>query len=88
MILIISYNKFLYLPNKTSVNEIPIILSFLLLFIFFLISSYDFFIIYLCIEGISLIIYSLGSLMNQSLINIEAIVKYFLINNIASSLFL
>lgn len=88
LILIISYNKFLTQPNKTSVNEIPIVFTFLLLFIFILISSYDFFIMYLCIEGISLIVYTLGSLMNESLINIEAVVKYFLVNNIASSLFL
>lgn len=88
LILIISSNKFTIAPTKSSLNEIPAILSFLMLFIFILLSSYDFFIIYLCIEGISLIIYTLGSLMNQSLINLESVIKYFLVNNMASSLLL
>jgi NADH:ubiquinone oxidoreductase subunit 2 (subunit N) len=88
LILIISNNKFTIEPSKSSLNELPSILSFLMLFIFILLSSYDFFVIYLCIEGISLIIYTLGSLMNQSLINLESVIKYFLVNNMASSLLL
>ena len=83
--LIISSNKYINYSNKTSLTELPIIFSFLLLFIFLLFSSYDFFIIYLCVEGISLILYTLGSLMHNNLINIESIVKYFIINNMASS---
>lgn len=88
LILIISSNKFIIAPTRSSLNELPAILSFLMLFIFILLSSYDFFVIYLCIEGISLIIYTLGSLMNQSLINLESVIKYFLVNNMASSLLL
>ena len=88
LILIISKNKLLLTPKNISLNELPCVLTFLILFICILFSSYDFFIIYLSIEGISLIIYTLGSLMNESLINLEAILKYFLINNIASSLLL
>jgi len=87
-ILFISKNKLLINPKMISLNELPSILSFLLLFICILFSSYDFFIIYLCIEGISLIVYTLGSIMNESLINLEAILKYFLINNMASSILL
>lgn len=88
LILLISKNKLLINPRTISLNEIPSILSFLILFICILFSSYDFFIIYLSIEGISLVIYTLGSLMNESLINLEAILKYFLINNLASALLL
>lgn len=87
-IIIISKNKLLVTPKIISLNELPTILSFLILFICILFSSYDFFIIYLSIEAISLVVYTLGSLMNESLINLEAILKYFLINNIASSLLL
>lgn len=88
MILFICCRKFTIAPFNSSLNELPTVFSFLMLFIFILLSSYDFFVIYLCIEGISLIIYSLGSLMNRSLINLEAIIKYFLVNNMASSFLL
>jgi len=87
-ILFISKNKLLIHPKIISLNELPSILSFLILFICILFSSYDFFVIYLSIEGISLIVYTLGSIMSESLINLEAILKYFLINNMASSLLL
>ena len=87
-ILIICSKKFTIEPNKISLNELPCLLSFLMLFICILLSSYDLFIIYLCIEGVSLVVYTLGSLMNKSLINLEAIIKYFLVNNMASSLLL
>jgi NADH-quinone oxidoreductase subunit N len=88
MILFISKTKLLEQPLHSSLNELPSILSFLILFICILLSTFDFFIMYLTIEGISLILYTLGSLMNQSLINLEAIIKYFLINNMASSFLL
>jgi NADH:ubiquinone oxidoreductase subunit 2 (subunit N) len=88
LILIICNRKFTINPTQAGLNELPSILSFLMLFIFILLSSYDFFVIYLCIEGISLVIYTLGSLMNQSLINLESVIKYFLVNNMASSLLL
>ncbi len=88
LILFIIKNKILKNPSIISLNELPIIFSFLLLFIFILLSTFDFFLIYLTIEGISLILYSLGSLMNESLINLESVIKYFLINNLASSLLL
>lgn len=84
----ISKNKLFITVNNISLNEIPCIFTFLILFICILFSAFDFFVIYLCIEGISLIIYTLGSVMNESLINLEAIIKYFIINNIASSFLL
>ena len=86
--LTISRHKYINQPVTIKLNEIPVIFTFLLLFIFLLLSSYDLFISYLCIEGIGLILYTLGSLFYISLINLEAIIKYFIINNIASSLFL
>ena len=86
--LTISKHKYINQPATIKLNEIPVIFTFLLLFIFLLLSSYDLFIIYLSIEGISLILYTLGSLFHNSLINLEAIIKYFIINNIASSLLL
>ena len=88
IILLLSTHKFLLNPHKLALNEIPSVFSFLLLFICILFSSFDFFVMYIAIEGISLILYSLGSLMNLSMVNVEAIIKYFLINNMASSLLL
>lgn len=88
LILFISKNKLFSNPKEISFNELPCIFTFLILFICILLSTVDLFIMYLAIEGISLILYTLGSIMNQSLINIEAIIKYFLINNIASSFLL
>jgi NADH:ubiquinone oxidoreductase subunit 2 (subunit N) len=85
---LISKSKFLLNPKKLCLDETLCVFTFLLLFICILLSTFDFFVMYLTIEGISLIIYSLGSLMNSSLINLEAILKYFIINNMASSLLL
>jgi NADH:ubiquinone oxidoreductase subunit 2 (subunit N) len=88
IILFINKNKFFVSPSTIALKEIPCLFSFLLLFICILFSAFDFFVIYLVIEAISLIVYTLGSLMNESLINLEAVIKYFIINNIASSLLL
>ena len=88
IILFISKNKWLLEPKNLALNEITCVFSFLILFICILFSAFDFFIIYLTIEAISLIVYTLGSLLNKSLINIEAIIKYFIINNMASSFLL
>ena len=88
LILLISKKKILIRPRNVKLNEIPTIFSFLLIFICILLSTSDFFVMYLTVEGISLILYTLGTLMNLSLINLEAIIKYFLINNMASSFLL
>jgi len=87
--LYISRSK-LYVKYITSDFFIDFLICFSFLFIFLsiLISASDFIIIYLAIEGVSMVLYALGSLLNAGLLNIEAVIKYFIINNLASSLFL
>lgn len=87
-ILYILKNKLLYVSYNFFFKDLLCILCFLLLFLCILLSSIDFFIIFLSLEGISFVIYTLGTILNQSYINMEAIIKYFLINNIGSSLLL
>jgi NADH:ubiquinone oxidoreductase subunit 2 (subunit N) len=87
-ILYILKNKLLYTIYNFFFKEFFCILSFLLIFICILLSSVDFFIMFLSLEGISFVLYTLGTILHKSYINLEAIIKYFLINNIASSLLL
>jgi len=51
---------------------------------FILLSSYDFFGVYLAIEGLSLTLYVLSALLHQGIISIEAGIKYFSLGAIAS----
>lgn len=88
LILFIIKNKILKNPKYVSLDELLIILSFLILFILILLDTFDFFLIYTAIEGISLILYCLSSIMNESFINLEAVIKYFFVNNLASTLLL
>lgn len=81
-------NKLLNQNYNFFFKELVCVFCFLLLFICILISSIDFFIFFISLEGISFVLYTLGTILNLSYINLEAIIKYFLINNIASSLLL
>jgi NADH-quinone oxidoreductase subunit N len=47
-------------------------------------SSYDFFGTYLTIEGLSLTLYILASLLHQGIISVESAIKYFSLGAIAS----
>jgi len=51
---------------------------------FLLSSSYDFFGVYLVIEGLSLTLYILASLLHQGIISVESAIKYFSLGAIAS----
>lgn len=77
LVLIISKNKLKNSEHLTCIIEFPLILSFSLLFMFLLTSSYDFFGMYLAIEGLSLTLYVLGGMLYKSIISIEAVIKYF-----------
>jgi NADH-quinone oxidoreductase subunit N len=84
----ISKNK---LKNSIFLNciiEFPLIISFSLLFMFLLTSSYDFFGVYLTIEGLSLTLYILGSVTYQSIVSIEGVLKYFSLGAISSGILL
>lgn len=68
--------------------EFPLIISFSLLFMFFLTSGFDFFGIYLSIEGLSLTLYVLSAILYQSIVSIEATLKYFSTGAISTGVFL
>jgi NADH-quinone oxidoreductase subunit N len=68
--------------------EFPLVISFALLFMFLLTSSYNFFAMYLSIEGLSLTLYVLGGILYQSIISIEGILKYFSIGAISAGVLL
>lgn len=88
LILWISKKK---LKTLTAINvmlEFPLILSFSLLFMFFLTSSYDFFCVYLSIEGLSLTLYVLATIVYKNIISIEATIKYFSLGAISTGILL
>jgi NADH-quinone oxidoreductase subunit N len=58
------------------------------LFLFLLTSSYDFFGIYLAMEGLSLTLYVLAGMTHQSIVSIESAIKYFSLGAISSGIFL
>jgi len=51
-------------------------------------SSYDFFGIYLAMEGLSLTLYALASMTHQGIVSIESAIKYFSLGAISSGIFL
>ena len=64
--------------------ELYFFVCFSVLFMFLLLSSYDFFAVYLTIEGLSLTLYVLATLLHQGIISVEASIKYFSLGAIAS----
>lgn len=79
------------IKNLISLNciiEFPLILTFSMLFLFLLSSSYDFFGIYLAMEGLSLTLYVLASMTHKGIVSIEASIKYFSLGAISSGIFL
>lgn len=79
--------KIKYLESNLLL-DIICIYSFMILFFSLLFSVSDFFVAYMIIEGLSFIIYTLGCLINLSYINLESILKYFIINSLGSVLLL
>ena len=74
----------------SSMKNFEMILLFLLSIFgsFLMISSYDFFILYLAIELQSLCFYILASLRTQSIFSVEAGIKYFVLGSFSSALLL
>jgi len=88
MVLWISKLKIKNLIMLNCVIEFPTFVLFSLLFLFLLTSSYDFFGVYLAIEGLSLTLYALASMTHQGIVSIEASIKYFSLGAISSGIFL
>ena len=79
----------LLLNNKLNCAiELPLVVGFSVLFMFFLTSTYDFFGMYLSLEGLSLTLYVLAGILNQSVISIESAIKYFSLGAVSSGILL
>jgi len=86
--LLISRKKIKAVIKLNLAWELPLVLSYSILFMFFLTSSYDLFGVYLSIEGLSLTLYVLSALVSKSITSIEATVKYFSLGAISTGILL
>ena len=84
LILFISKRKIKYFSKLNYFIEFPLVIGFSVLFMFLLSSSYDFFGVYLTVEGLSLTLYILASLLHQGIISVESAIKYFSLGAVAS----
>jgi NADH-quinone oxidoreductase subunit N len=84
LVLLISEGKIKYFSKLNYFLEFPLIIGFSVLFMFLLLSSYDFFGVYLTIEGLSLTLYVLSTMLHQGIVSVEASIKYFSLGAIAS----
>ena len=64
------------------------VIGFSVFFLLILTSTYDFFGVYLALEGLSLTLYVLAGILNYSIVSIEAAIKYFSLGAIASGVLL
>ena len=78
----------LVLNTKLYTLEFPLVIGFSVFFLLILTSTYDFFGIYLALEGLSLTLYVLAGILNYSIVSIEAAIKYFSLGAIASGVLL
>jgi NADH-quinone oxidoreductase subunit N len=83
-VLLISKSKIKYFSKLNYFIEFPLVLGFSILFMFLLLSSYDFFGVYLTVEGLSLTLYVLSTMLHQGVVSVEASIKYFSLGAIAS----
>lgn len=84
VILLIGERKIKRFSRLNYFIEFPLVIAFSVLFMFLLSSSYDFFGTYLTIEGLSLTLYVLATLLYQGVISVESAIKYFALGAIAS----
>lgn len=83
-VLLISKRKIQQFLKLDYFIEFPLVIAFSVLFMFLLLSSYDFFGTYLSIEGLSLTLYVLSALLHQGIISVESAIKYFSLGAISS----
>jgi NADH-quinone oxidoreductase subunit N len=88
IVLLISKDKIKRADNLATIVEFPLIVGFSVLFMFLLTSSYDFFGVYLAIEGLSLTLYALAAMLHQGIVSTEAAIKYFSLGAISGGVFL
>lgn len=87
-VLYVAKGRLLSINALKCAMEFPIVIGFSVLFIFLLTSTYDFFGVYLALEGLSLTLYVLAGILNKSVISMESAVKYFSLGAISSGVLL
>ena len=88
ILLIFSKKKLFINYQFQLMREFSLVLAFSILFLFFLMSTYDFFSVYLVIEGLSLTLYVLASILSHSIVSLEASIKYFSLGAVSTGIFL
>lgn len=74
--------------KKNIIKELPWLICLSIFLLFSLISSFDFFLTYVCIESLSIILYGLCSLINNNVISKEAAFKYLALGSMSSGILL
>lgn len=88
IVLFISRHKLQQGMSLTCMLEFPIVVGFSVFFIFLLTSSYDFFGLYLAIEGLSLTLYTMASMLHHSIVSIESSIKYYVLGALSTGIML
>jgi len=66
-------------------NEFLLLFNILLLYLCIFVSSFDFIVVLISMEGISFILYGLGGFLILNLIALESIIKYFILSSISGA---
>lgn len=88
IVLFISIGRFQKGISLTCILEFPLVVGFALFFIFLLLSSYNFFGVYLAIEGLSLTLYTMAAMLHSNVVSIEAAIKYYVLGAVSSGIML
>jgi len=69
-----------------ATNNFLLLFNILLFYLLIFLSSFDLIVLFISLEGVSLILYGLGSILIINLISLEGIIKYFLLSSITGCL--
>jgi NADH-quinone oxidoreductase subunit N len=86
ILLILAKNILVFIKDKI-INEFLLLLLFSVFFSLSLLSSNDFFLSYLSLEGMSFSLYVLSATIYFSKLSVESAIKYFILGGIASCIF-
>jgi NADH-quinone oxidoreductase subunit N len=87
-IILVAKQKFIYRNTITCKIDVFLIFGFALFFIFLLTSSYNFFAMFLAIEGLGLTLYTLAGLLHTSVVSIESALKYYALGALSTGIML
>jgi NADH-quinone oxidoreductase subunit N len=87
IIILIMSKSILVLIKDKIINEFLLLLLFAVFFSVSLLSSNDFFLSYLSLEGMSFSLYVLSATIYFSKLSVESAIKYFILGGVASCIF-